>query len=178
MIAVIDWVCRWGGWTAALALLVLFTVRLLEIGFRLFFDFSSPLIGEYSEYLLMATLLLGAGQILRQGGHIRVSLLADKLPARWSALCEGLANWLGLVVGVFVALSMSLFAIGTFERGTLSYHASATPLWLPQSVAALGFWLLCFALLANALERKAPPGAQLTERGRADGLASAPRSAK
>lgn len=163
MIRLIDCLCRWGGWSAALALLVLFTIRLLEIGFRALLDFSSPLIGEYSEYLLMATLLLGSGHVLRQGGHIRVSLLADKLPVRWSAACEGLASWLGFAVGLFAASAMSVFAIGTLYRGTLSYHASATPLWIPQSIAAVGFWLLCLALLANALDRRASPVAQLTE---------------
>jgi TRAP-type C4-dicarboxylate transport system permease small subunit len=154
MIGTIDRLCRWGGALAAFSLLTLFTIRLLEIFFRAVLDLSSPLIGEYSEYLLMAVFLLGAGHVMRKGGHIRVSLLADKVPARWGVFFGQVANWAGFGVGLFAALSMSRFALGTLQRGTLSYHASATPLWIPQSVAAVGFWLLCLALLANAMERR------------------------
>ncbi|WP_405240338.1 TRAP transporter small permease [Lentisalinibacter orientalis] len=146
---------------ACVALATLFVICLIEILSRALFAHSSALVGEYSEYLLLSSLLLGSGWVLRQQGHIRVTLLTDRVPHNYTRAARYVTTSLALLVSGIASVAMTDFALGTLERGTLSYHPSATPLWIPQVVAAAGFWLLSLGLFAELVDPKgttADPG--------------------
>lgn len=128
---------------------------MLEIVSRALFSHSSALVGEYSEYLLLSSLLLGSGWTLRKRLHIRVALLTDRVPRKYARQTRYVSTSLALLVSVIASIAMTDFAVGTLQRGTLSYHPSATPLWIPQLVAALGFWLLSLGVFAELIDPSA-----------------------
>jgi TRAP-type C4-dicarboxylate transport system permease small subunit len=146
---VVDGLCDLGAAFAALAMLALFGLGLAEIVLRSVFSISLSFAVEYSGYLLILSLFLGSGWTLRQGGHIRVSLLAERLGPVANRILDIGCTIAGLGVAAFVAYAMVRFGWGTFTRGTLSYYSSATPLAIPQLLLALGPCLLTLAMSAR-----------------------------
>jgi TRAP-type C4-dicarboxylate transport system permease small subunit len=157
LVHAIDTACRAGAVIACLSLFVLFVICLTEIVSRALFSHSSALVGEYSEYLLLSSLLLGSGWALRHRMHVRVALLIDRIPERFAYQTRFASTALALLVSLIASVAMTDFALGTLQRGTLSYHPSATPLWVPQMVAAVGFWLLFLGVLAELIDPQRVP---------------------
>jgi TRAP-type C4-dicarboxylate transport system permease small subunit len=162
----VDALCALGATVAGLLMLGLFGLGFVEIILRGFFGISLSFVVEYSGYLLVLSLFLGSGWTLRQGGHIRVSLLSERLTASGQRVLDIICTLAGLLVAAFVAYAMLRFGLGTLAKGTVSYYASATPLAIPQLGMAAGPCLLTLAMsarLVRLLRGEAP------DLGRAEG---------
>lgn len=147
----IDWLCDASGALAAFYLLLLALLSLSEILSRNMFAYSIPFAVEYSGYLVILVLLTGLGWALKDGAHIRVALIADRLPARWQRRLDMAASLIGLAVSSFFAYALWAFALTTAARGTLSYFPSQTPLAIPQLLMTVGPTMLALAFLARVL---------------------------
>ncbi|MGE0350002.1 TRAP transporter small permease [Hydrogenophaga sp.] len=104
----------------------------------------------YAGYFIACALFLALPATLRQGEHIRVTLLLDRVPG-WA---RGVLEGAGLVIGLCIALSMAWYAIRlvwvSWITHDISPGADVTPLWIPQIGMALG--CIGFALsFAHAL---------------------------
>jgi TRAP-type C4-dicarboxylate transport system permease small subunit len=155
----VDRLCDAGAAAAGLLLLGLFGLGFVEIVLRAVFAVSLSVAVEYSGYLLILSLFLGSGWTLRQGGHIRVSLLAEKLSPANRRRLDIVCTLLGLLIAGFLAYSVLRFGLGTLARGTVSYYPSATPLAYPQLMLAAGPCLLTLAFSARLIRllRGEPP---------------------
>lgn len=101
---------------------------------------------EFSAYMLVALSYLGMAYTWRQGGHVRISILISRLPAR-------LANWIRLI-------SLSLIFIFMIEMVRVGYKMVAyarqidlrSPTWLtiplfwPQLTVFFGFVIFAVVL--------------------------------
>jgi TRAP-type C4-dicarboxylate transport system permease small subunit len=151
LLRAIDAVNAAGAAVAALSCLALAVMLIVEVLTTSFLAWSQPWAVEYSGYLLAATLFAGSGWTLRQGGHIRVTLLTQALPEaarRWADL---LGSVFALGVAGFMTYACAGYALRSLERGSVSFYPSRTPLFWPQAVLALGLALLTLALLARAI---------------------------
>ena len=144
--------------SAALTLSIVVMI-LSEIIARSLFNVSVSFAWEYSAYAMGVAMFGGAAFALRTGGHIRVSLLASRLPAR-------AAHWVDIVCTVaatalagYLAIALGQLAWRSFEAGSTSPTVSATPLVIPQAAIALGAALLCLQFIARLirLSTGAPP---------------------
>lgn len=151
LLALIDRLCMVAARLAMAALLVLFFLGLAELVFRNLADISLPFAVEYAGYLVAIVLLLGSGEALRTGGHIRVSLLMDRLNERQQQILDVLATVLGLITAGFFAWALIDYALTTLLMGTRSYYPSETPLAWPQMALALGPMILVLAFLARLI---------------------------
>ncbi len=92
----------------------------------------------YAGYAIACALFLALPATLRQGEHIRVTLLLDRLPAR----VRGGFEWLCLAAGLAIALTVAWFAARlvwvSWSTHDISPAADATPLWIPQIGMAVG----------------------------------------
>ncbi|MFQ5348580.1 MAG: TRAP transporter small permease subunit [Rhodothalassiaceae bacterium] len=147
-----DRLCRLGAGLAALALALVFVLGMAEIIARALFATSLGIALEFSGYLTAAALLLGAGEALRQENHIRITLLRDRLPPRGGRILDLAAAFAGLAVAGFLALAIARYALVSFLLDARSYFPTATPLWLPQALLALGAAILATALVARLLQ--------------------------
>jgi len=143
------------GYAAAIASAVLtlsIVVMILgEIVARSLFNISISFAWEYSAYAMGVAMFGGAAFTLRTGGHIRVSLLAGRLPvpvARW--LDMGCTVFAAALAG-FVATGIGQLAWRSFVAGSTSPTVSATPLVIPQAAIALGAALLALQFVARFL---------------------------
>jgi TRAP-type C4-dicarboxylate transport system permease small subunit len=135
---------------AALALVACFACVMLGIADR---QLALGLRGldAYAGYAIAAALFLALPGTLQRGEHIRVTLLLQRLPARWQGLLEA---WC-LLAGTALAGGLAWYAVkmAWVSRVTndVSQGSDATPLWLPQLAMALG----CIGLFVAMLDASA-----------------------
>ena len=122
---------------ACLSMLAAFGTILLGIVARIA-HWDIPGLDAYAGYSIAAALFLALPDTLRNGDHIRVTLVLHKLPPRARGWFEGwsLAAGLGLaLLMAFYACRMAWFSYTTHD---VSPGSDATPLWIPQLTMALG----------------------------------------
>lgn len=137
-----------GGWAAGILLLCTSGLILGEIGSRFFLGRSTRLAEEYSGYFLAAMILLGAAYTLREGDHIRVSILRERLgpgPRLW---LDRLAILIGSAVTGLLAWALFLLFTDALQYGVRSLHHSRTPLAVPLGAVFVGASLLFLQFLA------------------------------
>lgn len=106
-----------------------------------------PSYADFSGYMLAAASFLALGHTLREGGHIRVNLVTQRLSIRMQVAAEFVV--LVLSCGVIgYALGYMFKMIGqSYQWGDKSNGIIAIPLAIPQSVVALGMAILLIALV-------------------------------
>lgn len=105
---------------------------------------------EYSAYLMGGSFMLGAGMTLRAGQQIRVEMLLWLQEGRFARSLELVSSLIGLVVTIFLAVTMSQLTLRMFTSGEVS-QSSFTPLWVPQSVLAFGAIVLMLQMIIRTL---------------------------
>lgn len=151
MLAGIDLLTRLAAWLAAMLLAALFLIGFAELVARALFGQSLGFALEYSGYLVAQALLLGSGRALTTGGHIRISLLLDRLSARARATLDFAATAAAFAAAAMLALALIRYTAETAALDARSYFPSATPLWIPQALLAAGPTVLALALLARMI---------------------------
>ncbi len=137
------------------ALALLFLLGIVELAARAVLAESLGFAVEYGGYLLIAALLLPSGEALLAGRHIRIALLAERLPRVDAQALALAADLVGLFLATLLCLALAGEALASFLDGARSYFPSATPLHLPQAVAALGAAGLVCAFLLRLLPAEA-----------------------
>ncbi len=137
-----------GGWLAGGLILATTGLILTEIGSRLLLGRSTRLAEEFSGYFLAATILFGAAYALKEGEHIRIGLLRERLGPRGRLWLDRLA----LVVGTLLTALLTWSLYGLFSE-SLQYHVrslhhSRTPMAFPHGAVMVGAGLLCLQFLA------------------------------
>ncbi len=143
-----------GAFVAALTLALMFFLGLAEIIMRSFFEASIPISLEYTGYLVAFSFFLGLGWTLSQEKHIHLSLIESKLGPEGIRALDLWATLLGLVIATVLTIALITWAVGSYEKGTVSFFPSATPLWIPQSIFAIGPLILSFSLLGRLIRLK------------------------
>ncbi len=106
-----------------------------------------PSYADFTGFLLAAASFLSLAHTLRQGDHIRVTLLVSRLPR---AIQHFLEIWC-LGFALFVSGYFSWYTISlTYESYTyndLSSGMIAVPIWIPQFAMVVGLVVLTIALV-------------------------------
>jgi TRAP-type C4-dicarboxylate transport system permease small subunit len=107
--------------------------------------------GEIAGYAMAASIFLALAYTLREGGHIRVSLLLSHVSPRFRRALEiwCLMSFSGLAI--FFAYTCISFVIDSHTFGDVSTGMVVIPLWIPQTPMALGTVLLAMALVQETI---------------------------
>jgi len=97
-----------------------------------------PGLDAYAGYSIAAALFLALPSTLKHGDHIRVTLVLGKLGPRGRNLLEYWALLSGLALALYMAWFAGRLVWGSYITHDVSTSADATPLWLPQTLMALG----------------------------------------
>lgn len=134
--------------SGALFLLSSFYVTADVVG-RKFFGISSAVTDEIGGYALALGGMWGLGYTLRTGGHVRIDVLLPYLP-------PGVQSALNYLAQALMALFASALAVYAWRLGFDSFTGDAramsslqTPLFLPQSLMAVGVTTLALGALAT-----------------------------
>lgn len=151
LLRIVDALCALGGIVAALAVAALAAMLIVEVVATSFLAWSQPWAVEYSAYLLCASLFVGAGWTLREGGHVRVEVLTNRLSVRGRMLADLFGTVFALGVAGYAAWALVEFAARSAQVGSESSFPTRTPLVWPQAVLAGGWVVLTLGLAARAL---------------------------
>lgn len=148
MACLIDGFYRWLLYLAAVCMLATLITILLGIAGRQF-GFDIPGLDAYAGYSVAATLFLALPATLRNGEHIRVTLILNKLTGKARTILE---YWC-LLAGSGIALYFAWYAVRLVWLSHITHDVSPsadmTPLWIPQLSMALGCFGLALALLED-----------------------------
>ena len=109
-----------------------------------------PSADEFAGYCLSASTFLALSYALRQGSHIRVTLLIDRLPPKGRRWFETVCVAGGLALSAYLTwftIEMVWFSI---EFGDLTQGLVPIPLWIPQMGMVIGLTMLTLAFAVDA----------------------------
>ncbi|WP_240194610.1 TRAP transporter small permease [Desulfopila inferna] len=152
----------WSGWLAGAFIAAIFLLVLCQVGLNLIDRLSGLMTGkavgltipsyaDFTGFFLAAASFLALAHTLRQGGHIRVSLVIAQLDRKMRHIFE---IWC-LLLTTPVSAYFTWYTI-SLTRESYTYHdlspgMVAVPLWIPQSAMSLGLAILTIALIDELL---------------------------
>lgn len=111
-----------------------------------------PSYADFAGFMLACASFLALAHTLRMGGHIRVSLLTQKMRGRAALAAEVLC----LVIAIGVTGAAGVYLVGLVQEslhyGDTSSGIVPIPLWIPQTGVAIGMGLLILALVDTLVE--------------------------
>lgn len=137
------------GGLAALFLVGICVLVLAQVVGRLL-GVAIPSADEFAGYCLSASSFLALGYALRHNGHIRVTLLLDRLSPGRRRMAEALCVAGGCAVSVYITLNTAEMVYYSVTFGDLTQGLVPIPLWIPQSGMLIGLCVLTLAFLADA----------------------------
>jgi TRAP-type C4-dicarboxylate transport system permease small subunit len=135
-----------GGAFALMTLLIL-----AEILLRTFFDKSTLIASEYSGYTLAAMIYLGLGFSFRQGAHIRITFLRERLKGWALHLLEIACALVGSLLCILSTVFLWEMVQTSYLRGVTAYTVAETPLWVPQAIVLVGLVIMTLQMVAYLL---------------------------
>ena len=101
---------------------------------------------EWAGYLLVLMSFLGCAYALRQGAHVRVTVVSSRLPKKTRLWMTCFTSMLALVLlGFFVERSIS-WIIYQWETKAVSYFPTHTPMWIPSTFVTIGLVIFSIAM--------------------------------
>ena len=146
-------ISRWMSIIAAVIILVMMVINIIDVGGRYFFN--NPLLGSYE---LISLLMIGASafglaycEIGKQ--HIKVGALVDRFTPRTQAVLDILAYLISLVVYSLISWQMFIRMADYFTHGETDFSAElGIPFGPAYLVFAIGLAAFGIVLLLRLIE--------------------------
>ncbi len=150
-------------WVIFLMMAVMATLVFVNVICRYIFNFSIIWAEEVSQYLMIWIAYLGAGLALREGRHVALEMLQDRLPA-WGG--RGLRMAIGALVLLFLGAITVLgfqFALFVWSQETPVLNISLGIPSLAIPVGTLLFALHLALMFRGYVDRRWAPGVVLED---------------
>ncbi len=121
--------------------------RLAGIFFDTAIGLTIPSYADFTGFFLAASSFLALAYTLREGGHIRVTLLLQKLPHRVQHFFEIWCLALVSAVTLYFTYYTGSLVFESWSYNDMSSGMVAVPIWIPQSAVLLGLAVLSIALI-------------------------------
>ncbi len=154
----LDCIYRCGGGLAAAFLVAIVAMVFAQVSLNLVdkiwalftghgIGLTIPSYSDFTGFFLAASTFLALAYTLRAGGHIRVTLLTGRLPARGRRLAEVGVVAIALAMTGYATWYFGLLVIESYEFDDRSSGMVSVPLWLPQLPVLVGLSILTLALM-------------------------------
>lgn len=111
-----------------------------------------PSYADFSGFMLAAATFLAMPYTFRSGGHIKVSLVTARLPARARLVAEVIALIAATALTVFAVYYIWALVAESIHFGDVSDGTIPIPLWIPQTAMGIGMTLLCVSVIQSLIE--------------------------
>lgn len=143
----LDWLIDALALIAGVSLCVLTAIICLDVASRNLRLFATPWTLDVAEYLLYGITFLGAPWVLREGGHISIDIVVDRLEPRARRRTAYLTHAIGAVVCAVLLYYASRVWWRSFWDGTLVHETFVFPEWYLLSMAPPIFLILLLVFL-------------------------------
>lgn len=155
---VLDTVYLVSGWLAAAFIAAIGILVVAQVSLNLIDRVSTlvrgtavgmtiPSYADFTGFFLAAASFLALAHTLREGGHIRVTILIGHLPARLAAALEFWCVAAACAVACYFTWYTGVLVLESYTYNDLSSGMIAVPLWIPQSTMLVGLAILSLALI-------------------------------
>ena len=146
------------GWTAAFFIGAICTLVVAQVCLNLIDRISGLMTGtaigltipsyaDFTGFFLAAASFLALAHTLRQGAHIRVTLLVSHLPGRIARVFEFWCILVAASITIYFSWYTAILVKESYEFHDLSPGMIAIPLWVPQTAMLIGLLILSIALI-------------------------------
>jgi TRAP-type C4-dicarboxylate transport system permease small subunit len=146
------------GWTAALFILSICVLVMAQVTLNLIDKIAAATIGtaigltvpsysDFTGFFLAAASFLALAYTLREGGHIRVSLVIQQLSPRFQRITDIWSIALGGATTLYFTWYTALLTHESYSYHDLSSGMVAVPLWIPQMGMLVGLIVLSIAFI-------------------------------
>ena len=104
-------------------LFVLMTIIFVSVLGRSFFGFSIPDRTIFTEILMVVIVFLALGHVQKLGGHLAVTILSDRLPARVNQVLGSFALVLGIAIFGGAAWFSAEVAIDAYRSDAIFFSS-------------------------------------------------------
>lgn len=154
----LDAIYQMSGWLAAGFIAAICALVVLQVSLNLVDRLSTIITGtaigltipsyaDFTGFFLASASFLALAHTLRQGGHIRVTLLISHLPDKLANAIEYWCLGSAAAISCYFTWYTGVLVRDSFVFHDLSPGMIAVPLWIPQSGMLLGLVILSLALL-------------------------------
>jgi TRAP-type C4-dicarboxylate transport system permease small subunit len=110
----------------------------------------APIVGaeEIMVFFMVGIVFLGFPRVMWEGRHIRMDILTNYLPPVWRRALEFFIALVSIVAGgilIYLAAPVILHLAAFDERS----EAANVPLWIPQAMIPVGFFLMILVIVAR-----------------------------
>ena len=138
------------GYLSGFCIFSIMVIILAQIVGR-FFGFIIPSAEDFSGYALASATFFGLAYTFREGGHIRVTLVIQRLPERARHIQELTILVLGFGLVSFMTFYSWHMVWESYVFEEVSYGYIPIPLWIPQTPVGLGILALNLAVLDDLI---------------------------
>ncbi len=110
-----------------------------------------PSYSDFTGFFLTAASFFALAYALREGSHIRVTLVIQNTTGRLRQVIEFFCVLFALSVAVYFCWYTALLVYESYTYNDLSSGIIAVPIWIPQSSMVLGLAILSIALLDDLI---------------------------
>jgi TRAP-type C4-dicarboxylate transport system permease small subunit len=154
----LDLLYKGSGWLAAGCIAVICLLIVCQVMLNLIDRVSSLITGaavgltipsyaDFTGFFLAAASFMALAHTLREGAHIRVSLVVSRLPKTLHRPLELWCLAFGLAVTAYFSWYTAKLTYESYFYQDLSSGMIAVPLWVPQSAMLCGLVILTVAFL-------------------------------
>lgn len=151
------------GVIAALSLVILMFGITFDVVTRYITKASVPGVLELAESCLVVSIFLGLPLAAVRGEHVAVTLLTDRLNARWARVCAFVAWAVTAMFLAWMAWASTARAIEATQRGEERFGLVRWPVWPMRWVIVIGlvgFLAVAIVNLIRIITDKEPLGAR------------------
>jgi len=141
----------------ALGIMIFLSISISwEVFSRYVMGAPSTWVTEVSGYLVSGVLFMALGKVYREGGHVSMSLIVDKISPRNHKICVVLSDLLVMIFAIFLFWATFQMASMSFELNWKSSTILAVPLYLPQSLMPIGSFVFIIEIINKLLQDNFP----------------------
>jgi TRAP-type C4-dicarboxylate transport system permease small subunit len=104
---------------------------------------------EYSAYMMVFCVFLGGAFTLLKDAHVRVDLIAIRLPEGIRVFLRALTSCFALVFCSILTLQSAKLAVYYREIGHQSLSVLETPTWIPATIIPIGAAILSLQMVVS-----------------------------
>ncbi len=146
------------GWAGAFFIAAIGTLVVVQVGLNLIDRVSGLITGtaigltipsyaDFTGFFLAAASFLALAHTLRQGAHIRVTLLISHLPGLFARAMEFWCIGVACLISIYFSYYTAILVKESFQFHDLSPGMIAIPLWIPQAAMLVGLIILSISLV-------------------------------
>lgn len=141
-----------GGVLAAICLVILSAIIVLEVVMRYLFNAPTTWVGEMSIYLCMAIGFLALAYGLQTDSHFSITNITERLTPKNRTRLKVFTDFVGFLYSstfVYKGIGMAKFA---YDMEDVSSGMLAVPLWIPCALVPIGGLLLALQFINKLAE--------------------------